>query len=884
MANPEQLTPLLRQYQNIKRAHQDAILFFRMGDFYEMFYEDAVVASRVLEIALTTRDKRTADPVPMCGIPYHAVNSYLPRLLRKGYKVAICEQVEDPALAKGIVRREVIRVITPGTVLDGNLLESKENNFILSLYPDKKGIGLAFVDVSTGDFYMGEITSQLGEGEITDEIARIEPKEIIVPQSLENHPFIKKTGGRPLCINPWSIEMFEYERASRMLHDHLKERGTDLFSRGNGKIDPSPLLTGPSVNAAGALLAYLSETQRRVLTHINSINVYQRALYMALDETAQRTLELVRSSQTGQKKGSLFHLLDRTMTPMSGRLLKHWILHPLMDLNEISSRLDAVEELKNNYTLRTTLRDLLGRVQDMERIISRITLNAANARDLVSLSQSLAVLPEIKKVLSECSALLIAETRERIDTVVPIRDLISSAIVDSPPLSITDGGIIKDGYNKEIDELREISREGKGWIARLEAKERERSGIDSLKIRYNKVFGFYIEVTKANLKNVPLDYVRKQTLVNAERFITPELKDYENRVLGAEERIKGLEYQLFEEIREKASGEVERVQRIARALALIDVLSTLAEVAHVYHYVRPAVDDGLKMTIRDGRHPVIEQMDLGERFVPNDIEMDCEGNRLMILTGPNMAGKSTYMRQVALIVLMAQMGGFVPAGKASIGIVDRIFTRIGASDNLAEGRSTFMVEMEETANILRNATSRSLILLDEIGRGTSTFDGISIAWAAAEYIHRRLKAKTLFATHYHELTELALTNEGIFNAHIAVREWNDEVIFLRKVMPGMADKSYGIQVARLAGLPPEVIARAKEVLSNLETGEMDERGMPKLAHTTQEEKKFAAQIDLFSQVSESHPVLDEIRQLDLINITPLQALAKLDELKKRLTG
>lgn len=865
MANSEQLTPLLRQYQNIKRAHQDAILFFRMGDFYEMFYEDAVVASKILDIALTTRDKRTEDPVPMCGIPYHAVNSYLPKLIREGHKVAICEQVEDPALAKGIVRREVIRVITPGTVLDGNLLDSRENNFIASLYPDGKVTGFAFVDVSTGDFYIGEIASRWGEAEIADEIARIEPKEILVPQGLENHRLIKRTGGRPLYINPRPVEMFEYERASRILHDHLK-----------GEV------TGPSVNAAGALLFYLSETQKRALTNINSIKVYRRAHYMALDETAQRTLELVRSSQTGQKKGSLFHLLDRTMTPMGGRLLKHWILHPLMDLEEISSRLDAVEELKNHYTLRATLRDLLGRVQDMERIISRITLNVSNARDLVSLSQSLAILPEIKKILSECAVPLIGDNRERIDTVDPLRDLISRAIVDSPPLSITEGGIIKDGYNKELDGLREISREGKGWIARLEAKEKERSGIDSLKIRYNKVFGFYIEVTKANLKNVPLDYVRKQTLVNAERFITPELKDYENRVLGAEERIKGLEYQLFEEIREKAAGEVERVQRGAKAVALIDVLSTLAEVAHVYHYVRPAVDDGLSLSIKDGRHPVIEQMDLGERFVPNDIEMDCEGNRLMILTGPNMAGKSTYMRQVALIVLMAQMGGFVPAREASIGIVDRIFTRIGASDNLAEGRSTFMVEMEETANILRNATSRSLILLDEIGRGTSTFDGISIAWAAAEYIQRHIKAKTLFATHYHELTELALTNEGIFNAHIAVREWNDEVIFLRKVMPGMADKSYGIQVARLAGLPPEVIARAKEVLANLETEELDDSGMPKLAHTIGEEKQATSQIDLFGRGDESHPVLEEIRNIDLMNITPIQALSKLDELKKKL--
>jgi len=897
MSNPEQLTPLLRQYQNIKRAYQDAILFFRMGDFYEMFYEDAVVASKILEIALTTRDKRADDPVPMCGIPYHAVNSYLPKLIREGYKVAICEQMEDPALAKGIVRREVIRVITPGTLLDTDMLDSRENNFIIAFYPDKKATGLAFVDISTGDFFVSEIhhpyqdpipkkeeTSLslkqmhrekvgLYSQEIADLIARIEPREILLPSSISGKGFIRDARHKP-HINHYPEEMFEFHRAYTILQDRIKISPQDLSG-----ID----MKGPAINAAGALLTYLEETQKRSITNINCVRVYRQTHYMTLDETAQRTLELTRASQSEQKKGSLFHLLDKTMTPMGGRLLRHWILHPLMDLEEISSRLDAVEEFKHHYTLRSTLRGLLGQLQDMERIISRITLNVANARDLVSICQSLSVLPDIKKILSTFTSPLISKTRENIETVDSLRELISKAIVDTPPLSITDGGIIKDGFNKELDELRDISREGKGWIARLEVKERERSGIDSLKIRYNKVFGFYIEVTKANLKSIPTDYIRKQTLANAERFITPELKDYENRVMGAEERIKRLEYHIFEEIREKASGEVARIQRSAKAIAMIDVLSTLAEVAHQYHYVRPVVDESLRIIIRDGRHPVIEQMDLGERFVPNDIEMDCEGNRLMILTGPNMAGKSTYMRQVALIVLLAQMGSFVPAREAYIGIVDRIFTRIGASDNLAEGRSTFMVEMEETANILRNATSRSLILLDEIGRGTSTFDGISIAWAAAEYIHQRIKAKTIFATHYHELTELALTNEGIFNAHVSVREWNDEVIFLRRVMPGMADKSYGIQVARLAGLPPEVIDRSKEVLANLETKELDNKGMPKLAHSTKVEDTFTGQMDLFIQEGGYHPVLEEIRRLDPMNMTPLEALAKLEELKKKLT-
>ncbi len=871
MTDSDNLTPLLRQYLNIKKEHKDAILFFRMGDFYEMFYDDAVVASKVLEIALTTRDKRTENPVPLCGIPYHAINSYLPKLIKEGYRVAICEQVEDPALAKGIVQREVIRIITPGTVLDANLLDSKENNFIASVYPDKKVTGLSFVDVSTGDFYIAELpASQIG-----DELSRIEPKEIIIPQGADKTQIINNSNERRNYINPYPVEMFDYDKSYRTLLEHVKENTAELV-----KIN----IKGPSVNAAGALLNYLFATQKTSLRNINSVKVYRSGQYMTLDEIAQRTLELVRSSQDGQKKGTLFHLLDKTITPMGGRLLKIWILHPLIDINEIIKRQDAVEELKDNFTLRTKLRDLLDNIHDMERIISRITLKAANARDILSLKQCLQDMPETKRLLSECSNALIKYTCENIDTLDTLQELISNAIVDSPPLSLTDGGIIKDGYSKELDDLREISREGKGWIARLEAKEKQRTGIESLKIRYNRVFGFYIEITKSNLKNIPLDYTRKQTLVNAERFITPELKEYENRVLGADEKIKALEYQLFEEIREAAAQEVERVQKSARAVALIDVIAALAEVAHLYHYVRPVINDSLGITIRDGRHPVIEQINSGERFVPNDIDMDCEKNQLMILTGPNMAGKSTYMRQAALIVLMAQIGCFVPAKEASIGIVDRIFTRIGASDNLAEGRSTFMVEMEETANILRNATSRSLILLDEIGRGTSTFDGISIAWASAEYISKNIKAKTLFATHYNELTELALTTEGIFNFHMAVREWNDEVIFLRKVMPGMADKSYGVQVARLAGLPHEVISRAREVLNNLENEELDSSGTPRLAHTGRESKKPVSQIDLFNRDSEPNPVLEEIKGLDIMNMTPLQALAKIEELKRKLSN
>ncbi len=916
MAKQDQLTPLLRQYQEIKRNHTDAILFFRMGDFYEMFFDDAVTASRILEITLTSRDKRNDNPIPMCGIPYHAVDSYLPKLIRSGHKVAICEQVEDPATAKGIVRREVIRVVSPGTVLDGNLLESSENNYIASVYPGSDNSGLAFVDISTGDFYIAEIDSpgltkddrhpvrhpeiisgsqtfpiqeipkqvQYGRGNdgkdemesvFSSEISRIAPKELIVPQGLDCSRFLNRSQLQTICINTLPAEMFEINRASSVFREHIRERPDDSVI-----IDRH----SPAISAAGALLAYLSETQKTSLGNINNVKVWSHGQYMTVDDQVQRTLELVRSSQTGRRKGTLFHLLDKTMTPMGGRLLRQWILNPLMNSDEIVERQDAIEELRNNFTLRYKLRELLSNIHDMERIISRITLKAANARDLASLNQCLGIIPELKGLLSGCSNFFISNAVNMINNTGEVRKLITDAIAESPPLSITDGGIIRDGFNPDLDKLREISREGKGWIAGLEAKERQRTGIDSIKIRYNRVFGYYIEVTKTKLHNVPQDYIRKQTLAGAERFITPELKEYEETVLGADVKIKRLEHQLFEEIRETAARDVGKIQGSARGIAGIDVIAALAEAAHSYNYVRPVVNHSLAVKIKDGRHPVIEQMGLGERFVPNDIELDCEKNRLMILTGPNMAGKSTYMRQVAIIVLMAQTGSFVPASEARLGIVDRIFTRIGASDDISEGRSTFMVEMEETADILRYATHRSLILLDEIGRGTSTFDGISIAWASAEFINRKLKAKTLFATHYHELTELALTTEGIFNSHMVVREWNDEVIFLRKVMHGTADKSYGIQVARLAGIPAEVINRSKEVLANLEKEELDGSGMPKLAHSDKDKKKPASQTDIFNTPDETHPVLSALRDIDIMNMTPIQALTKLDELKRKISS
>src|SRR3989304_1870303 len=674
MANQDQLTPLLRQYQEIKNNHRDAILFFRMGDFYEMFFDDAVTASKILEIALTTRDKRNDNPIPMCGIPYHAVDSYLPKLIRSGHKVAICEQMEDPATAKGIVRREVVRIVSPGTILDGNLLESRENNYIASVslgtelnsVPERAG--LAFVDISTGDFYIAELDHPSAIFTvISDEIARIAPKELIVPQGLDLPGFLSSSQLQTLCINICPAEMFEINRASSVFNEHIKEKQPE-----SSGIDPQ----SPAINAAGALLGYLSGTQKTALGNISSVQVWRRGQYMTVDDQVQRTLELVRSSQTGQRKGSLFHLLDKTMTPMGGRLLRHWILNPLMGCHEIIKRQDAIEEFRNNFTLRYKLRGLLSNIHDMERIISRITLKAANARDLVSLNQCLEIIPELKNLLSGCSIPFINNAVNMTDGVGELKKLISDAIADSPPLSITDGGIIRDGFNPELDRLRDISREGKGWIARLEAKERQRTGIDTMKIRYNRVFGYYIEVTKTKLHNVPQDYIRKQTLAGAERFITPELKEYEETVLGADEKIKRLEQHLFEEIRETAARDVERIQRSAKGIAGIDVIASFAEAGHSYHYARPVINHGPTIKIIHGRHPVIEQMGLGERFVPNDIELDYEKNRLMILTGPNMAGKSTYMRQAAIIVLMAQTGSFVPASEARIGVVDRIFTRI----------------------------------------------------------------------------------------------------------------------------------------------------------------------------------------------------------------
>ncbi len=879
-----ELTPLMQQYRAIKRQHQDAILLFRMGDFYEMFDQDAVTASKVLEITLTARNKSKGIETPLCGFPYHAAEGYIARLIRRGFKVAVCEQVEDPKLAKGIVKREVIRVVTPGTVLDANLLDAKDNNYLACLAPAKDGFGLAFLDVSTSDFLVAEVAGSGNLAELDTLLSRFTPREIVLPKGHEpDEALANILRSYTQAINSCDDWTFDQETALRFLLDHFKVASLEGFGCG---------AMGKGIAAAGAALRYLADTQKTDLTNIGRIRPFLSREYMVLDAACQRNLELVKNSFDGSARNTLLSVLDFTDTPMGGRGLRHWILNPLLDAAEIERRLDAVAELADDHRLRAGLHEGLGAVFDLERLISRISLGVANARDLLALKQSLAALPAVRSMLAPCTAKLLYDLGAGWDDLPDVAARIEAAIADDPPLTLREGRLIKKGFNAELDELRSLSSAGKGFIAGIERRERERTGITSLKVSYNKVFGYYIEVTKTNLPAVPPDYIRKQTLTNAERFITQELKEYEDKVLHAEEKILDLEYRLFQEVREEVAAQTVRVQEIARRVAVLDCLASFAEAAARHGYTRPEVleDDTLRIT--EGRHPVIERLSPDERFIPNDTLLDCEANQLVVLTGPNMAGKSTYMRQVAMIVLLAQAGSFVPAREARIGLVDRIFTRVGASDFITRGRSTFMVEMNETADILNNATDKSLIILDEIGRGTSTFDGISIAWAVAEYIHSRLRARTLFATHYHELTDLALTLDRVKNYTVAIKEWNDQIIFLRRVVEGGADKSYGIQVARLAGLPQPVIQRAKEVLANLEKAEFDDLGAPILgrkdgrgrrAGTAKGEiaPESAAEPQLGLFASDAGLLYQELADLNLDGMTPLDALNKLHELKKK---
>ncbi len=868
------MTPMVRQYHEIKKKYKDAILFFRLGDFYEMFYDDAISASKELDLTLTSRHKGEKDRIPMCGIPYHAAENYIARLIKKGYKVAICEQVEDPKLAKKLVKREVIQIITPGTVTDFSMLAQKSNNYLMSLTFINDKIGIAFVDVSTGDFFVTENENSECIEFIENEMTRFKPSEVLIPEAIYNNSDIQKIFSLhpEILINKYYDWVFEPEYSKNRLIEHFKVHSL----RGFGCEDKYA-----AIGAAGAILHYLEETQKQALPHIENLKFYTVSEFMILDNATVRNLELIYNLQDNTTARTLFSVLDYTNTPQGGRLLKRRILEPLIDVEKIRARQKYVEALFNLDSERKKLREILNKIGDIERLCSRIALNKATPKDVVSLKNSLKYSMEIKKFIANIEKLqgLSAD----IPDVNDIIGLINESIEDDPPVQISDGGVIKEGFNQELDKYRKAQREGKDWIANLQKKEIERTGINSLKIRYNKVFGYYIEITKPNLSMVPEDYIRKQTLVNAERFTFPKLQEYEEIILTATEKIIELETKLFQNIRENLKERLKDIKNVGRKIAEIDYFGSLAECARTNNYTMPVINFSDKIIIKSGRHPVVEETVKTEPFIPNDTVMDNEDNRILIITGPNMAGKSTYLRQIALIVLMAQIGSFVPAENAEIGVVDKIFTRVGASDNLARGESTFLVEMNETANILNNATNRSLIIMDEIGRGTSTYDGLSIAWAVIEYIYNKnyIGAKTVFATHYHELTQLG-KKRGIKNYNILVREWGDKVIFLRKVVPGAADKSYGIQVAQLAGLPTRVIERAKQILYELESDKTKDL----IAAQSPIPEKEQEQLNLFT-VSMINPVESEILQklkaIDLNRIAPIEALNILSEIVKKLS-
>lgn len=871
----------MRQYQGIKRQYPDSILFFRMGDFYETFYEDAKIASRVLGIALTSRDKASGEPIPLAGVPYRAADTYLTKFIKAGYKVAVCEQIEDPKKAKGIVKRDVIRVITPGTVTDPNILDTKSNNYLAALSQMDGRYGFAHVDLSTGEFSVTELDT---ENRLMAEMERIHPAECLVNEKFEEESELVKAIAATVnpAINHVPGWVFTPDAARSELIEHFHTLSLDGFGCEN---------MPAAISAAGALIYYLNDTQKQEVQHIQSLSTYSLEDHMILDADTQRNLELMRSLRDGSTLGTLLEVLDETLTPMGGRKMRSCVLRPLINVDQIRQRLDAIAEFHSRIVFQDEFREVLKNIHDMERLMARISLGTANARDLLALKNSLRLLPPIKEKLSTCEATLLCVLNEELEVLSDVADLIENSIHDDPPTTLTEGNIIKDGYNEELDELRSLSTSGKEWIARLQETERVRTKINSLKIGYNDAFGYYIEVTKANMDLVPEDYVRKQTLVNSERYITPELKEHESRILNAQERMGDLEYEMFCRIRSEVAESTQRIQKAASIIAMLDFLSALAYVASKCNYVKPNVNDSDEVIIKDGRHPVVERFTAGEGFVPNDLYVDCDEQQMLIITGPNMSGKSTFLRQIALIALMAQMGSFVPAAEASIGIVDRIFTRVGASDNLVMGRSTFLVEMNEAANILNNATRRSLLILDEIGRGTSTYDGLSIAWAIAEHIldKTKLGSRALFATHYHELVELGNTHPGAKNYNVAVREWEDQVVFLRKIVEGGTDQSYGIHVAQLAGLPIKVIERAREILAMLEENGSAAEDIAEVAkasptvHKLPSESEYnPTQLSLFGSRADS--IVDEINAIDISNMTPLQALNKLQELKKKAEG
>ncbi len=869
MAKDTQTTPLMEQYLAIKKKHQNAVLFFRMGDFYEMFYQDAKIAAEVLGITLTCRAHGKSADVPLAGFPHHALDVYLAKMIKAGYRVAVCEQLEDPKKAKTIVKRDVVEIVTPGTAVSDDLLETKRNNYLVAVYKKSDRWGVAQVDVSTGEFQV----TQVADDAIGEKIAHIEPAELLVA---DNQVKLIQEKLRPdlrLVLSPRDEWTFLFDYAQDILLEHFKV----LSLKGFG-IEDLPL----GIGSAGAILSYLKENQRHQLVHINNMSRFPESDYMIIDHTTRTNLELLKPLNREGKQGTLLNVLDHTSTPMGGRLLVQWLSYPLLIKSRIQERLDAVESFVRGGDLAKNVAETLKRAGDLERLMAKFSTGRANARDARAIINTLQVVQSVKNLLEPITTHLLQNLAVECDPLEDLVEQIDAAIVDNPPLSINDGGVIKDGYNEELDELRKISFSGKDWIAQLQAKERENTGIPSLKVNYNKVFGYYIEVTRPHLPKVPNHYIRKQTLVNAERFITQELKEYEEKILGAEEKIYALEYELFDELRYKILLFTQVLQKNARTLAQIDCLSCFAHIAIENQYTRPEINESNVIQIKQGRHPVVEKLlPAGEQFVSNDCKLDNDLEQILVITGPNMAGKSTYLRQVGLLVIMSQMGCFVPAQIASIGVVDRVFTRVGASDNLAAGESTFLREMNETANILNNATSKSLIILDEIGRGTSTFDGLSIAWAVTEYLHNttQVAAKTIFATHYHELTELELVLPRVKNYNVAVKEWGDHIVFLRKIIPGGCDHSYGIQVAKLAGLPVQVIERAKEILRNLESETLDENQTPRLAgHRQDKAPEDQSQLSLFAELEKQ--LSKELKELDPNQLTPIQALQKLDELRQ----
>ena len=868
-----EFSPMMQRYLETKEQYKDCILFYRLGDFYEMFFDDAIIAARELEITLTGKDCGQEERAPMAGVPHHAAEMYISRLIAKGYKVAICEQLEDPKTAKGIVKRGVIKVVTPGTIIDSNMLEERKNNYIMSIYKTGIYFGISVCDISTGEFYSAEIKDQQNFPLLLDELARYNPSELVINSMMADcQEEISKIKERFDCyITRFQDKFFDSKIDTLNLRFNIVDTSNKTIENLKDKT-----LAVPPINA---LLAYIEQTQMTTLDHLNKITIYQISKYMSLDINARRNLEITEKMRDKSKKGTLLWVLDKTSTSMGGRMLRRWLNDPLIDTLEINNRLNAVKILKNDMILRGDITENLKKVYDIERLAGKMAYGNANARDMITLKNSLEKLPDLKQVLSNIKeSIMLEEIYQNIDELKDIHDLIEKAIVDDPPMTIKDGGIIKIGYDEEIDKLKTATTEGKNWIVDFEQKEREKTGIKNLKVGFNKVFGYFIEVTKSYLSQVPDRYVRKQTLTNAERYITEDLKNLENQILGAEEKVVNLEYNAFIEIREEIAKNIKRLQSTAMAVSELDVLTSFAQVAEDLNYCMPQVDNSGIIDIKAGRHPVIEKMLGAGSFVDNDTYLDKDENRLSIITGPNMAGKSTYMRQVALITLMAQVGSFVPASEAHIGVVDKIFTRVGASDDLSMGQSTFMVEMMEVATILKEATSNSLVILDEIGRGTSTYDGLSIAWAVAEYIADKEKcgAKTLFATHYHELTELENQSDGIKNYSIAVKEKGEDIIFLRKIVRGGTDESYGIHVAKLAGVPKIVTQKANEFLRNIEkknvlTGKKAEK---------EDKKKVEGQFDMYNyKLAE---IAHELDKVNLNELTPIDALNTLVKIKEKM--